>query len=88
MQQVGQQARQASRILARASTQDKNNALIAMAAAYASGNPSFNTVGSLNLPTSIDMLQITNAFMGAYQSEVSDAIEDVYSEMEDFQDKG
>ncbi|WP_191600330.1 glutamate-5-semialdehyde dehydrogenase [Marinomonas algicola] len=39
MQQVGQQARQASRLLARASTQDKNNALLAMAAALDDARP-------------------------------------------------
>ncbi|MCZ2723372.1 glutamate-5-semialdehyde dehydrogenase [Marinomonas sp. 15G1-11] len=39
MQQVGQQARKASRILARASTQDKNAALMAMAVALDNARP-------------------------------------------------
>lgn len=61
--------------------------LIAAAASAASGNPSVGSIGSYKLPTAIDMLQITNTLIDAFDTQVQEAIEDVFSEAKEFKEE-
>ncbi len=54
MEQVGRQARDASRVLARASTQDKNDALLAMAVALDNARPQLKLANKKDMDAGIE----------------------------------
>lgn len=59
--------------------------LAAAAAAYSSGyNPSIGSIGSYELPTAIDFMQITNVALSEFQTIVQESVQDVLDEIENF----